>query len=53
MDDKQREKDKKHEDDLTAGPTPEIRRAEGHSEDGEEVTKGPTPEIRDAEHTEG
>lgn len=49
----QRDKDKQHEADLTAGPTPEIRRAEGHAEDGEEVTKGPTPEIRAAEHTEG
>jgi hypothetical protein len=49
MDDKQREADRKHEDDLTSGPTPLIRRAEGHDEDGTEVTKGPTPEIREAE----
>ena len=49
MDDKQRVRDRKHEDDLTSGPTPLIRRAEGHDEDGEEVTEGPPPEIREAE----
>lgn len=44
-----RSEDRQHEKDLTAGPTPEVRRAEGHAEDGEEVDRGPTPEIREAE----
>jgi hypothetical protein len=46
MNDSQRDKDEK---DLTAGPTPEVRRAEAHDADGEEVTEVPTPETREAE----
>ena len=41
--------DRREEDELTSGPTPEVRKAEGHGDDGEEITKGPTPEVREAE----
>lgn len=44
-----RDEDRRKEDELTAGPTPEIRKAEGHGDDGEDIDKGPTPEIREAE----
>ncbi len=44
-----RDEDRRKEDELTAGPTPEVRKAEGHGDDGEEITKGPTPQVRDAE----
>lgn len=44
-----RSEDRRKEDELDAGPTPEIRRAEGHGDEGEEITKGPTPEVREAE----
>ncbi len=49
MSDKKRDEDRRKEDELTAGPTPEIRKAEGHGDEGEEITKGPTPEVREAE----
>ena len=41
--------DRREEDELTSGPTPEVRKAEGHGDEGEEITKGPTPEVREAE----
>jgi len=50
MNDPNRDEDRRKEDELTAGPTPEVRKAEGHGDEGEEITEGPTPEIRDAEH---
>ena len=49
MSDQKRDEDRRKEDELTEGPTPEIRKAEGHGDEGEEITKGPTPEIREAE----
>jgi hypothetical protein len=49
MADDKRSEDRREEDELTAGPTPEVRRAEGHDDEGEEITKGPTPEVREAE----
>jgi hypothetical protein len=49
MNDQKRDEDRRKEDELTEGPTPEIRKAEGHGDEGEEITKGPTPEIREAE----
>ena len=49
MNDSKREEDRRKEDELTEGPTPEIRKAEGHGDEGEEATNGPTPEIREAE----
>jgi len=49
MSEESREADKRKEAELAAGPTHEIREAEGHGDEGEEITKGPTPEVRDAE----
>jgi hypothetical protein len=53
MADDKRSQDRREEDELTAGPTPEVRRAEGHGDEGEEITKGPTPEVREAERGAG
>jgi len=44
-----RDDDRRKEAELAAGPTHEIREAEGHGDEGEEITKGPTPEVREAE----
>lgn len=49
MSDQQRDEDRRKEDELTEGPTPEIRKAEGHGDEGEEINKGPTPEVREAD----
>ena len=42
--------DKKHqaEKDLTKGPTPEIRRADGEPARDDDTSDGPTPETREA-----
>lgn len=37
------------EEDLTTGPTPETRRADGESEDTHDTSDGPTPETREAD----
>lgn len=37
------------EEDLTKGPTPESRRAEGEPARDDDTSDGPTPETRDAE----
>ena len=49
MSDQKSSEERRKEDELTEGPTPEIRKAEGHGKEGEEITKGPTPEVREAE----
>jgi hypothetical protein len=49
MNDPKRDEDRRKEDELTEGPTPEIRKGEGHGDEGEETNAGPTPEIREAE----
>jgi len=48
----ERERDRRLEDELAEGPTPEIRRAEGHGDEAEEIAEGPTPEIRAEERRE-
>jgi len=50
MNDPKRDDDRRKEDELNAGPTPQVRKAAGHGDEGEEITEGPTPEIREAEH---
>ncbi len=42
--------DKKHqaEKDLTMGPPPEIRRADGEPARDDDTSDGPTPETREA-----
>ncbi len=37
------------EEDLSTGPTPETRRAEGEPEREHDTSEGPTPETREAE----
>lgn len=37
------------EEDLTKGPTPESRRADGEPGSDHDTSDGPTPETRDAE----
>jgi hypothetical protein len=49
MTDQNNGEDRRKEDELTEGPTPEIRKAEGHGDEAEETTKGPTPKVREAE----
>ena len=39
MADDKRSEDRREEDELTAGPTPEVRRAEGHGDEVGEVDK--------------
>ena len=48
----ERDRDRRLEDELTEGPTPDVRRAEGHGDEAEEITEGPTPEIRAEERRE-
>ncbi len=43
--DKQREA----EEDLSKGPTPDSRRADGEPEREHDTSEGPTPETREAE----
>lgn len=45
-DDKDRTKD---EEDLTKGPTPESRRADGEAAKSDDTSDGPTPETREAD----
>lgn len=47
--DPSRDEGSRKDDELAAGPTPEVRKAAGHGDEGEEITEGPTPGIRDAE----
>lgn len=37
------------EEDLTKGPTPESRRADGEPEKDADTSDGPTPETREAD----
>lgn len=37
------------EEDLTTGPTPETRRADGEPDKEHDTSEGPTPETREAE----
>ncbi len=37
------------EEDLTKGPTPEARRADGEPEKDDDTSDGPTPETREAD----
>lgn len=39
----------KDEEDLTKGPTPGARRADGEPERDEDTSDGPTPETREAD----
>ena len=48
----ERDRDRRLEDELAEGPTPDVRRAEGHGDEAEEITEGPTPEIRAQERRE-
>jgi hypothetical protein len=45
--------DKRHdsetEEDLSKGPTPKTRRADGEPEQEHDTSEGPTPETREAE----
>lgn len=43
------EKNRNVEEDLTTGPTPETRRADGEPERERDTSEGPTPETREAE----
>lgn len=38
------------EEDLTTGPTPETRRADGELPSDRDTSDAPTPETRDADH---
>jgi hypothetical protein len=37
------------EEDLTTGPTPQTRRADGEPEREHDTSEGPTPETREAQ----
>jgi hypothetical protein len=39
----------KHEEDLSEGPTPRIRREMGEPKQEHDTSEGPTPETREAE----
>lgn len=39
----------KDEEDLSKGPTPESRRADGEPADDRDTSDGPTPETREAD----
>lgn len=39
-----------HEEDLTKGPTPTTRRADGEPADDDDTSDAPTPETREADH---
>ncbi len=43
------EKIRKDEEDLSKGPTPETRRADGEPEKDRDTSDGPTPETREAD----
>lgn len=43
------DKNVKVEEDLTKGPIPETRRADGEPEREHDTSEGPTPETREAE----
>ena len=45
------DKTKDREEDLTKGPTPESRRADGEAEGDRDTTDGPTPETREADRS--
>ncbi len=38
------------EEDLTTGPTPDSRRADGEPAQDKDTSDGPTPETREADH---
>ena len=40
---------KQDEEDLSKGPTPETRRADGEVENDRDTSDGPTPETREAD----
>ena len=42
-----------NEEDLSKGPTPESRRADGEPEREQDTSDGPTPETREADETTG
>jgi hypothetical protein len=48
-DDRIRTDEKLREEDLTKGPTPESRRADGEPAREHDTSEGPTPETREAE----
>jgi hypothetical protein len=43
------DKRKTDEEDLSKGPTPDTRRAEGEQEKEHDTSEGPTPETREAD----
>jgi hypothetical protein len=49
MSDAERDPRREPEEDLTEGPTPTVRRAEGEPEEERDTSDGPTPETREAE----
>jgi hypothetical protein len=48
-DEEKRDEKKRGEEDLTKGPTPDTRRADGEPEKEHDTSEGPTRETREAE----